>query len=132
MPPNCAMIGGVASLASGTDAVMWHDMHDELALQLQADLAAAIERSAARGVLIDISTLDMIDSFIGRVLADISAISRLQNAATVVVGMRPAVAITLVELGLSLPGILTATNAERGMRLLGNTGWTGRSDDAGR
>jgi len=108
------------------------DMHDELALQLQADLAAAIERSAARGVLIDISTLDMIDSFIGRVLADISAISRLQNAATVVVGMRPAVAITLVELGLSLPGILTATNAERGMRLLGNTGWTGRSDDAGR
>lgn len=94
------------------------DMHDDLALALQADLSDAIERFGARGVLIDISALDLVDSFIGRVLADISAISRLQNANTVVVGMRPAVAITLVELGLSLPGILTAINAERGMQLL--------------
>lgn len=94
------------------------DLHDELALRLQADLADAIDRHAARGVLLDISALDIVDSFIGRVIADISAISRLQNAVTVVVGMQPAVAITLVELGLTLPGIMTATNAERGMRLL--------------
>ena len=107
------------------------DMHDELALQLQADLAEAIERNAAHGVLIDISALDVVDSFIGRVLSDISAISRLQNAATVVVGMRPAVAITLIELGLTMPGILTATNAERGMRLLGAARRAGRGDGGG-
>jgi rsbT antagonist protein RsbS len=94
------------------------DMHDQLALSLQDDLASKIEKTGARGVLIDISALEMVDSFIGRMIANISGISRILDARTVVVGMQPAVAITLVELGLSLPGVKTALNVERGMRFL--------------
>ena len=94
------------------------DMHDRLALQLQDDLTARIADTSARGVLIDISSLEMVDSFIGRMLGNIAAMSRVLDAETVVVGMRPAVAITLVELGLSLAGVRTALNVERGMELL--------------
>ncbi|HZA94449.1 MAG TPA: STAS domain-containing protein [Gemmatimonadales bacterium] len=94
------------------------DMHDRLALTLQDDLTTAIEKTGARGVLLDISALDMVDSFIGRMLSNISAIASILSASTVVVGMQPAVAITLVELGLELPGVLTALNAERGMARL--------------
>jgi rsbT antagonist protein RsbS len=94
------------------------DMHDRLALNLQDDLTAAVERHGARGVLIDISALEMVDSFIGRMIANISAMSRVLDAATVVVGMRPAVAITLVELGLTLTGVETALTVERGMARL--------------
>jgi rsbT antagonist protein RsbS len=94
------------------------DMHDQLALQLQDDLTNAIERNGSRGVLIDISALEMVDSFIGRMLSDISSLGKVLDCATVVVGMQPAVAITLVELGLSLPGVATALNVERGMALL--------------
>ena len=94
------------------------DMHDRLALALQDDLSSRIVRDGARGVLIDISSLEIVDSFIGRVLGDIAAVSRVLDAVTVVVGMQPAVAITLVELGLSLPGVRTALNVERGMELL--------------
>ena len=94
------------------------DMHDRLALALQDDLAGKIASSGARGVLIDISSLEIVDSFIGRVLANIAGVSRVLDAETVVVGMQPAVAITLVELGLSLPGVRTALNVERGMALL--------------
>ena len=94
------------------------DMHDRLALQLQDDLTERIAQTGATGVLIDISALEMVDSFIGRTLGNIAAMSRVLDAETVVVGMRPAVAITLVELGLELPGIKTALNVERGMELL--------------
>lgn len=94
------------------------DMHDQLALTLQDDLTAKIEKTGAKGVLIDISALEMVDSFIGRMIANISGMSRILDAQTVVVGMQPAVAITLVELGLSLPGVRMALNVERGMRLL--------------
>jgi rsbT antagonist protein RsbS len=94
------------------------DMHDRLAMTLQDDLTARIVSARAKGVLIDISALEMVDSFIGRMLGDIAAMSRVLDAETVVVGMRPAVAITLVELGLSLPGVRTALNVERGMDLL--------------
>ena len=94
------------------------DMHDQMALKLQDDLSNAIVRNASRGVLIDISTLEMVDSFIGRMVADISNIGKILGAETILVGMQPAVAITLVELGLSLPGVATALNVERGMVLL--------------
>ncbi|QDT14218.1 STAS domain-containing protein [Alienimonas californiensis] len=94
------------------------DMHDRLAMALQDDLTTQIDRTGASGVLIDISSLDMVDSFIGRMLSDIAAMGRVLDAETVVVGMRPAVAITLVELGLSLEGIRTALNVERGMEIL--------------
>jgi rsbT antagonist protein RsbS len=94
------------------------DMEDQVALQLQDDLAQRIVSTGCHGVLIDISALDIVDSFVGRTLATIASISRVLDAETVVVGMRPAVAITLVELGLSLPGIRTALNVELGMALL--------------
>jgi rsbT antagonist protein RsbS len=94
------------------------DMHDQMALRLQDDLSNAIVKNATRGVLIDISTLEMVDSFIGRMVNDISSMGKILGAETILVGMQPAVAITLVELGLSLPGVATALNVERGMVLL--------------
>ncbi|MFL6622963.1 MAG: STAS domain-containing protein [Sulfurifustaceae bacterium] len=94
------------------------DMHDRLAMTLQDDLTNKITSTGAKGVLIDISSLEIVDSFIGRMLANISAMARVLDAQTVVVGMQPAVAITLVELGLSLTGVRTALNVERGMALL--------------
>ena len=94
------------------------DMQDQMAMALQDDLANKISATGAKGVLIDISALEIVDSFVGRMLASISGISRVLDATTVVVGMQPAVAITLVELGLALPGVATALNVERGMALL--------------
>jgi rsbT antagonist protein RsbS len=94
------------------------DMHDRLALALQDDLTEQIRATGARGVLIDISALDVVDSFIGRTIGNIAAMARVLDAETVVTGMRPAVAITLVELGLSLKGVRTALDVERGMELL--------------
>jgi rsbT antagonist protein RsbS len=94
------------------------DLHDQLAVQLQDDLTLAIQKYGARGVLIDISAVEIVDSFIGRMISDISGMGRILGARTVLVGMRPAVAITLVELGLSLPGVETALTVERGMSLL--------------
>ena len=98
------------------------DMQDQTALALQDDLAARVEATGATGVLIDISALEVVDSFIGRMLAGISGIARILDATTVVVGMQPAVAITLVELGLSLAGVKTALTVERGMSLLAGSG----------
>jgi len=103
------------------------DMHDQLATRLQEDLTTMIVKSHARGVLIDISALEIVDSFIGRMLANIESLSRLLDADTVVVGMRPEVAITLVELGLGLPGVKTALNAERGLTMIG--GVSGGTED---
>ncbi|MFC0679395.1 STAS domain-containing protein [Lysobacter korlensis] len=94
------------------------DMHDQIALQLQDDLTRMIEKTGARGVVIDISALEIVDSFIGRLIADTSAMSRVLDAATVVVGMRPAVAITLVELGVAMPGVRTALDVEKGLAML--------------
>jgi len=94
------------------------DMHDRMAMALQDDLTNQVSKTGAHGVLIDISALDIVDSFIGRMLGDIAAMSRILDAETVVVGMRPSVAITLVELGLSLKGVRTALNIDLGMKLL--------------
>src|ERR1700742_3946347 len=116
------------------------DMHDRLALALQDDLTQRIVADRARGVMIDISALEIVDSFIGRMLNNIAAMSRVLDAATVVVGMRPAVAITLVELGMTLTGVRTALNVERGMDMLWAAldvsderpaGPVGDADDAG-
>ena len=107
------------------------DMHDQLALPLQDDLTERIAQTGAKGVLIDISSLEVVDSFIGRMLANIAGMARVLDAATVVVGMQPAVAITLVELGLSLPGVRTALNVERGMELLRDAVTDRLSEDAG-
>lgn len=100
------------------------ELDDELALSLQEDLTQAITRHGAHGVIIDVSSMEMIDSFIGRVLGNVAACSRILDAATVVVGMRPAVAITLVEMGVHLPGIQTALNVDRGLEMLMETGQT--------
>ena len=94
------------------------DMHDQLALTLQDDLTDRIAKTGARGVLIDISAVEVVDSFIGRMIANIAGMARILDARTVLVGMQPAVAITLVELGLTLPGVQTALDVERGMALL--------------
>jgi len=94
------------------------DMHDQLALTLQDDLTSRIVATHARGVLIDISSLEIVDSFIGRMISNIAGMARVLDAETVVVGMQPAVAITLVELGLSLEGVRTALNVDKGMLLL--------------
>ena len=111
------------------------DMHDRLAMQLQDDLTTQIAKLQARGVLIDITSLEIVDSFMGRMLVNIALMAKVLDAQTVLVGMKPAVAITLVELGLSLPGIRTALNVDRGMALLQaslseETG-AGEADDAG-
>jgi len=108
------------------------DMHDRLAMTLQDDLTNQIVKWRARGVLIDISSLDIVDSFIGRMLANIAAMSRVLDARTVVVGMQPSVAITLVELGLSLKGVHTALNVEKGMDLLRSTLREKEDDDGSR
>ena len=97
------------------------DMHDRLAMTLQDDLTERIVRDSAKGVLIDISALDLVDSFIGRMISNTAAMARVLDARTVVVGMQPAVAITLVELGLTLHGVKTALNVEKGMALLGKS-----------
>ncbi|MEP7150668.1 MAG: STAS domain-containing protein [Nitrospira sp.] len=94
------------------------DMHDRLAMTLQDDLTGRIVKDRAHGVLIDISSLEIVDSFIGRMIGNIANMARVLDAETVVVGMRPAVAITLVELGLSLPGVRTALNVDKGVEML--------------
>jgi rsbT antagonist protein RsbS len=96
------------------------DLYDRLAESLEADLVVMIKKTGARGVLIDISAVSIIDSFMGRIIGNIAMMSKIMDAETVVVGMQPAVAITLVELGLPLKGVLTALNVERGMDLLKN------------
>ena len=108
------------------------DLHDQIATALEEDLTARIVSSGARGVLIDISALEIVDSFIGRMLDNIAAISRILDADTVVVGMRPAVAITLVELGLTLSGVKTALDVDRGMALIrGRASSAAVNDDDG-
>jgi rsbT antagonist protein RsbS len=102
------------------------DMHDRLALALQEDLTDRISATSARGVLIDISSLEIVDSFIGRMISNIAGMARVMDADTVVVGMRPAVAITLVELGLAMPGVQTALSVEKGMDLLRTSATTRR------
>jgi rsbT antagonist protein RsbS len=94
------------------------ELEDDSVLQLQQDLAGELAATGARGVIIDITAVEIVDSFIGRMLTMIGSISRLFDAETVIVGMRPAVAITLTELGLSLKGVRTALNAERGLEIL--------------
>lgn len=105
------------------------DLEDQAALALQADLSDRIVATDARGVLVDISAMEIVDSFIGRVFADIAATTRVLDAETVVVGMRPAVAITLVDLGLSLGGVRTALNVEKGLKILRQDMGLGTSDD---
>jgi rsbT antagonist protein RsbS len=107
------------------------DMHDQLAMNLQDDLTERIVKTGAKGVLIDISALEIVDSFIGRMLNNIAGMSRILDAETVVVGMQPSVAITLVELGLSLKGVRTALNVEKGMTLLRTALSAGEESDDG-
>lgn len=108
------------------------DMHDRLAMVLQDDLTSKITQTGAKGVLIDISSLEIVDSFMGRMLANISSMSKVLDAETVVVGMQPSVAITLVELGLPLTGIRTALNVEKGMnQLRAALGWTQKEPSDG-
>jgi rsbT antagonist protein RsbS len=107
------------------------DMHDELATALEEDLSSRIVKVGARGVLIDISALEIVDSFMGRMLDNIAAVSRILDADTVVVGMRPAVAITLVELGLSLTGVKTALDVDKGLALIGARLRPSPRDDGG-
>jgi rsbT antagonist protein RsbS len=109
------------------------DMHDRLAITLQDDIMSRISETRAKGLVVDISALEVVDSFMGRVLGNIASMARILDTRTVVVGMRPAVAITLVELGLSLPGVITALNVERGMELVqsavgGSPGIDGRTE----
>lgn len=106
------------------------DLHDQIALALQDDLTEKISRTGAKGVLIDISALEMVDSFIGRMIAHISSMASILDAKTVVVGMQPAVAITLVELGLSLSGVKTALNVDRGMAYLQSQTGSGEATHA--
>ena len=96
------------------------DMHDKMAIQLQSQILTEIEKTGAKGVLIDISVLEMVDSFIGRMLSGMASMAAIMDAAVVIVGMQPAVAITLVELGLEMPGVDTAINMEKGMEMLEN------------
>lgn len=96
------------------------DLYDRLALNLENDLITMVSKTGARGVLIDISAVSIVDSFMGRILGNIASMSRIMDAETIVVGMQPAVAITLVELGLTLQGVHTALNVEKGMELLYN------------
>lgn len=107
------------------------DLYDRLATNLEADLVQMVNKTEARGVLIDISALSIVDSFMGRILGNIGSMGRIMDAQTVVVGMQPAVAITLIELGLELTGVYTALNVEKGMALLKSTiGWEETDDDA--
>jgi rsbT antagonist protein RsbS len=108
----------ILKLGSALLVTIQVDMHDRLATALEEDLSTKIVATGARGVLIDISALEIVDSFMGRTLANIASVSRMLDAETVLVGMRPAVAITLVELGLELPGVKTALDAERGMAMI--------------
>jgi rsbT antagonist protein RsbS len=108
----------ILKLGSALLVTIQVDMHDRLALALEEDLTQKIVATGARGVLIDISALEVVDSFIGRMLNTIAAVSRILDADTVLVGMQPAVAITLVELGLTLSGVKTALNVERGMKMI--------------
>ncbi|MCF8298072.1 MAG: STAS domain-containing protein [Saprospiraceae bacterium] len=94
------------------------DMHDKMAIQLQSQILSEIEKTGAKGVLIDISVLEMVDSFIGRMLSGMASMASIMDASVVIVGMQPAVAITLVELGLEMPGVDTALNMEKGMEML--------------
>jgi rsbT antagonist protein RsbS len=107
------------------------DLYDRLALNLEADLIQMIDKVSAKGVLIDISAVNIVDSFMGRILGNIASMSRILDAQTVVVGMQPAVAITLVELGLPLNGVRTALNVEKGMELLNSMvlPWSGAEEN---
>jgi rsbT antagonist protein RsbS len=108
------------------------EMHDTLALALQEDLTHKLYQTKARGVLIDISTVDVLDSFMARVLRTIVSSIRIMGSETVIVGMQPAVAITLIEMGITLPEVLTAISVEKGMRMLGNRlGYSNETDEAG-
>lgn len=118
----------ILKLGSALLVTVQVDIHDRLATALEEDLSARIVKDRARGVLIDISGLDIVDSFMGRMLDNIAAVSRMLDADTVVVGMRPAVAITLVELGLELKGVKTALNVDRGMEMIRTRGDAGEAD----
>jgi rsbT antagonist protein RsbS len=120
----------ILKLGSALLVTIQVDMHDRLALALEEDLTQKIVATGARGVLIDISALEVVDSFIGRMLNTIAGVSRILDADTVLVGMQPAVAITLVELGLTLSGVKTALNVERGMKMISQSARADDLDDA--